>query len=249
MAIPFRKYSDTKRQKEVRDLLGPKHFQRKKWTHTLTRFIAEHYMSISITVLVVACAYTHVYYYNKLTVMTQQVDNLRSQIEAGLQMRQNVVFGLTAAVNRFIDHEQGLFTSAIETRADSFDVSENLKKVIQSAKEFSKDDFSPEALTKLIAVAEAYPQLVSSQPYNLLVSKIADVESQIYAKRNEYNDAVNLYNTRLSVFPANIVGRIMCFRLQLYFTWDNDPEWAFGTDPPSPGLTSKVISTKNNSKE
>ena len=227
MAIPFRKSAGAKRQEKVRVALGPEHFQKKRWLHLFGRFITEHYKVISITLLVVVCAYTNIYYYNKLIRMEQQIGNLRAQVKAGLQMRQNIVVGLTATVNRFITHEQGIFSSAIETRKDSMGISNDLKKLIQSAKEFSPDKLSPASLTKLMAVAENYPQLVSSQPYKVLVEKIGQVESQIYDKRIEYNNAVNVYNTRLSTFPANLIGRVMYFRLQPYFSWDDKPEWVF----------------------
>jgi len=231
MAIPFRKSAGAKRQEKVRIALGPEHFQKKRWLHLFSRFIAEHYLPISITVLVVVCAYTYIYYYNKLIRMEQQIENLRAQVEAGLQMRQNIVSGLTATVNRFITHEQGIFTSAMETRKNSMGVSNDLKKLIQSVEEFSPDKFSPAGLTKLMAVAENYPQLVSSQPYKVLVEKIGQVESQIYDKRIDYNNVVNVYNTRLSTFPVNIIGRILRFGIQPYFSWDNKAEWVFPVEP------------------
>ena len=227
MAIPFRKSADEKRQHKVRVVLGTENFQKKRWFHVLWRFIVAHYLSITITVVTVAFVYTHIYYYNRLITMEQQISNLRAQIEAGLQMRQNVVVGLTAAVNRFITHEQGIFSSAIETRKDSMTVSNDLKKLIESAKEFSPDQLNPAGLSRLMAVAENYPQLVSSQPYKVLVEKIAEVESQIYDKRIEYNNVVNVYNTRLSLFPVNIVGKILRFHILPYFSWDNNPEWVF----------------------
>jgi len=233
MAIPFRKSAGEKRQEKVRVVLGAENFQKKKWFHVLWRFIVAHYLSISITTLVVACVYTHIYYYNRLIKMEQQIGNLRADIGAGLQMRCNIVSGLTATVNRFISHEQGVFTSAMQTRKDSMGISNDLKKLIESAEELSPDKFSSAGLTKLMAVAENYPQLVSSQPYKVLVEKIGQVESQIYDKRIEYNNAVNVYNTCLSTFPVNIVGRILRFGIQPYFLWDEEAEWVFDGDNQS----------------
>ena len=227
MAIPFRKSASTRRQEQVRINLGPEHFQKKSWFHSLKRFIAEHFKAILITVSTVACAYMYIYYYNQLTIMRQQVGNMQSQIEAGLQMRRNVVSSLTATVNRFISHEGEVFTSAMETRKDSMSVSSDLKQLVESVNDLSKQQFSPASLSRLMAVAENYPQLVSSQPYNVLVTKIADVETQIYSKRVEYNDAVNAYNTRLSTFPVNIVGGMLRFHIHPYFKWEDKPEWIF----------------------
>ncbi|GAI82637.1 unnamed protein product [marine sediment metagenome] len=148
-------------------------------------------------------------------------------------MRQNIIPGLTAAVNQFINHERNVFLSAVKAREDSLSMSKDIEKLIQSLKEISGRDFPPNALSRFMAVAENYPRLVSSPPYQLLISQIADVENQIYNKRIEYNDAVNVYNTYLSTFPANMVGRPMRFRLQPYFSWENKPEWVFPANPDS----------------
>jgi len=230
MAIPFRKSAGAKRQEKVRVVLGSENFQKKRWFHLAGRFLVEHYLSITLTVSVIACAYAHVYYYNRLTIMKQQVYNLRAQVGAGLQMRQNIVVSLTAAVNRFINHEGEVFTSAMEARKNSMSVSSDLKKLVESVKDLSQKQFNPASLSRLMAVAENYPQLVSSQPYNVLVTQIADTENQIYQKRNGYNDAVNVYNTYLNTFPVNLFGRILRFKLMPYFSWDNKPEWTFESE-------------------
>ena len=227
MAIPFRKSAGTKRQEKVRVALGSEHFQKKRWLHSFGRLIADYYVLITITVLTVACIYAHIYFYNTLTVMKQQISNLGAQVEAGLQMRKNIVTGLTDVVKGFITHEEDIFTSAIETRKDSMTVSNDLKKLVESAKEISASDFSEAGLTRLMAVAENYPQLVSSQPYKELVIQIAKVESQIYDKRLQYSEKVNIYNTCLSTFPGNLIGRILRFKKQPYYSWDNKAEWMF----------------------
>ena len=256
MAIPFRKSSTEKRQEKVRVALGSEHFKKKRWLHSFGRFLADYYMPITITVLTMSCVYAHIYYYNTLTVMKQQVGNLSAQVEAGLQMRENIVTGLTDVVKGFITHEESIFTSAMETRKDSMATSNDLKKLVKSAKQFAGNDFSPVGLTRLMAVAENYPQLVSSQPYKELVVQIAKVESQIYDKRLQYSDVVNVYNTRLSTFPGNLIGRILRFRKQPYYSWGNEAEWVFEensqlAEPPakvkSEGI-GKKLETKADSK-
>ncbi|MFC1675490.1 LemA family protein [Planctomycetota bacterium] len=227
MAIPFRKSADAKRQEKVRVVLGSEHLRKKRWLHSFGRFIANYYVPILITAMTVACIYAHIYFYNTLTVMKQQTSNLSAQIEAGLQMRENIVTGLTDVVKGFITHEEGIFTSAMETRKDSMAVSNDLKKLIRTAKDFTGTQFNPASLTRLMAVAENYPQLVSSQPYKELVIQIAKVEGQIYDKRLQYSDKVNIYNTCLCTFPGNLIGRILRFRKQPYYSWENEAEWVF----------------------
>jgi LemA protein len=227
MAIPFTKSASEKRQEKVRVVLGSEHFQKKRWLHSFGKFIADYYMPLTITVLTMFCVYAHIYYYNILTVMKQQISNRYAQMGAGLQMRENIVTGLTDVVKGFIAHEDDIFTSAIETRKDSMTVSNDLKKLVESAKEFSPNQFNPAGLSRLMAVAENYPQLVSSQPYKILVERIGNVEGQIYEKRIEYNNVINVYNTCLNTFPGNIFGRILRFKEQPYYSWDNKAEWVF----------------------
>jgi len=256
MAIPFRKSSTEKRQEKVRVALGPEHFKKKRWLHSFGKFIADYYMPITITVLTMSCVYAHIYYYNRLTIMAQEVYNLQAQVNAGLQMRENIVTGLTDVVKGFITHEESVFTSAMETRKDSMTVSNDLKKLIGSAKQFAGNEFSSAGLGKLMAVAENYPQLVSSQPYKELVVQIAKVESQIYDKRLGYSEKVNIYNTYLSTFPGNLIGKILRFRKQPYYSWENEAEWVFEgksqlAEPPakveSEG-SGKKLETKADSK-
>jgi len=245
MPLAFKKDSKTKRKEQVRNILGSEQFQKKRWFHLLTQFVAEHYRIISITVAVVACIYTHIYYFNRLTTMTQQVSNLRAQIESGLQMRRNIVPALALVVHQFINHENNVFLSAVQAREKSLNASKEMDRLIQGLKPLTGEDISSKALSRFMAVAENYPQLVSSQSYQLLINQIAEVENQIYEKRIEYNDAVNVYNTRLSTFPVNIIGRAMRFGLQPYFSWENKPEWVFETDPQLPESPLKMQSQKS----
>ena len=178
-----------------------------------------------------------IYYFNALIVAKQQVENLRAQIEGAIQMRENIIPGLTMAVDRFIGHERGVFLSAIKAREDSLSGPKDTEDLVQALEEIKGSDFSPSDLSRFMAVAENYPTLVSSQSYQLLIDQIGDVENKIYEKRIEYNDAVNVYNTQLSTVPANLVGAIMRFRLEPYFEWDREPEWVFaGSEAGGPSL-------------
>jgi len=227
MQIPAIRNGNSKRREELRSILSVGRTRRKGRLHGLQRYVAAHFKMLLTVLVLVACVITHVYYFNILTTMRQQVSNLHAQLESGLQMRRNIVPSLTVAVNRFINYEKHVFLSAVESREKSLTMSEDLEKLVQSLKHFSGKSLSAGDLSRLMAVAENYPQLVSIQSYKLLLDQIADVENQIYSKRIEYSEAVNRYNTTLTRFPANAIGRIMGFRTQPYPTWDRKAEWAF----------------------
>jgi len=204
----------------------------------VTRFAVEHAKSIVTSLIVVSSVLVHVYYFNNLTVLEQQVTNTSARAETALQMRQNLVPALTMVVYQFINHEKNVFLSSVSSRAETFGASggkAELAKLAEGLKGLTGAEFSPAALSRLMAVAENYPQLVSSESYQLLISRISEVEREIYAKRVEYNDSVNEYNTRLSTFPVNLVGRVMGFRLKAYFEWDKTSEWAFVTQGDGQG--------------
>ena len=225
------KSAGTKRREELRDILDVKKNGRKTaYCHLLWKYVKERYRAILIAITLIVCFATGVYYFNNLIVMQQQVENLRAQIESALQMRQNTLPGLTIVVNRFIDHEKEVFLSAVEARENSLGAPKDTDVLARTLKQITGADLPVGNLTKLMAVAENYPSLVSNQSYQLLIGQITGVENQIYSKRLEYNDAVNNYNTYLCTFPANAIGGMMAFRVKPYFEWDNKPEWTFVAD-------------------
>ena len=223
--------SKANRKEKLQRILGSEQPNRKGRAHAVRRYVGQHLRILLAALLIALVAATHIYYFNVLTAMMQEVSSLRAQIESGLQMRQNIVPSLTAAVNRFMSYERGVFIAAVDSRENALSVSKDMDKLIESLKEISGRDVSPSDLSKFMAVAENYPQLVSIESYKLLIAQIADVENQLYNKRVEYNDTVRRYNTRLSTFPANLAGRMMGFGLEPYFAWDKKPEWAFPADP------------------
>lgn len=230
---------EARRRKELRDILGRGGaVDRNRRLPSLRKFVTDHYRAIAIVLAAASfLMLLHIYYFNALTAAKQQVKNLRAQIEGAIQMRENIIPGLTTAVDRFIGYEGGVFLSAIKARENSLGGSRSTEDLVQALKEIKGSDFSPNDLSRFMAVAENYPTLVSSQSYQLLIAQIGDVENKIYGKRIEYNDAVNVYNTGLSTVPANLLGTIMGFCLEPYFEWDGKPEWVFpGSEAGGPSL-------------
>ena len=223
----------TKRRDTLNGLLDLEVVHKNKRFDKFFKFFRERYKVILISAFVLYSAAIHIHYFNALTVMEQQVTNTKAQIESGLQMRQNLVPALTTVVYQFITHEKNVFLSAVKARENSLSASAGMDKLMGSLKELTGTEFSKSSLSRFMAVAENYPQLVSSGSYQLLIGRIAEVENQIFTKRLEYNNAVNQYNTRLCTFPVNMLGRVMGFRIEPYFTWTNKPEWVFVTNPES----------------
>jgi len=236
----------SKRERDVRRNLGLDQVLKQRKFEALRKYVFEHYKSLLTALILASVALTYAYYYNKFTMLEQKVQSLRSQVEGGLQMRENVIGSLAVAVSRFLNHEKGVFLSAVKARESSLDISKGADELLQSLKDISGKDVSPSDLSRLMAVAENYPGLVSSASYQLLISQIAEVENQIYKKRIEYNETVAPYNIAVSTFPGNAVAATMGFRVAPYFEWDKKAEWALTVDPKQDGPALRVESEQVN---
>jgi LemA protein len=157
-----------------------------------------------------------IYYYNIFVNLQQNILNIRGQIESSFQMRENLVPVLTSTVTNFVEHEDNVFTHTTETRADS----------VREAK-VDASGGNAGLLSKLLAIAEQYPDLKSSEPFQLLMSKIADAETTIWQKRIEYNNIVDRYNSIVTSFPGFAYAFLFGFRRESYFKWAGKPEWVF----------------------
>lgn len=240
--MPIFKRKKSMREDEIRELLDMDVVSKNKPLVKTKEFLRRYYKHIIIILFVGLVFIRNVYYFNVLTIMRQQVENIHAQIESARQMRQNLVPALTVVVYQFINHEKNVFLKAVEARENSLSGGGDAKELLDSLRQLTGADVSSSALAKFIAVAENYPQLVSNQSYQLLISQVSDVENQIYKKRIEYNEAVNNYNTRLSTFPVNIIGRCMGFYLKPYFQWENKAEWLFVASPDQGELPVSMVS-------
>jgi len=221
-----------KRRQEVKSILGTDKPHDNKGNAAGSRaYLRRHIFAILALCLLLLSLTAATYYFNRLAVLREQVRNLRADIRSAVQMRQNTIPGLVMAVNLFTVHESKLMLRTLQAREDSLKPPGEKDRLREALKEATGSDFSPESVSKFMAVAENYPQLLSSQSYQLLITNVAEVESQISQQRIQYNDAAQQYNRLLSTVPAVILGRLMGFGPEPYFEWDGKSEWDFVENP------------------
>ena len=80
------------------------------------------------------------------------------------------------------------------------------------------------ALKSLFAVAEAYPELKANTNFMQLQTELSDTESKIAFARQFYNDTVQSFNTKLELFPTNLVAGMLGFGMVDYFTLQGETE-------------------------
>ena len=173
--------------------------------------------------------------YNGLVKSQESVEAAWSQVENVYQRRADLIPNLVETVKGYAKHEQETLEGVIEARANATKVTidptnmtpEDLQKYQAAQGDVTN------ALSKLIAVAEAYPDLKANQNFLELQSQLEGTENRITVERNKFNEAAQTYNTKRRTFPTNIIAGIFGFGDKPYFQAqegaDKAPKVDFGT--------------------
>ena len=152
--------------------------------------------------------------YNNLVSLRQKVKNAWSQIEIQLQRRFDLIPNLVETVKGYMGHESNILTKVAELRT----AWANAKTVAEKS---NLDTQLSDTLKTIMAVSEAYPDLKANQNFINLQQELANTENKISYSRQFYNDIVTTYNTKIQVFPSNIVAGMFNFTQETLFEVDN----------------------------
>ena len=152
--------------------------------------------------------------YNNLVSLRQKVKNAWSQIEIQLQRRFDLIPNLVETVKGYMGHESNILTKVAELRT----AWANAKTVAEKS---NLDTQLSDTLKTIMAVSEAYPDLKANQNFISLKQELANTENKISYSRQFYNDIVTTYNTKIQVFPSNIVAGMFNFTQETLFEVDN----------------------------
>jgi LemA protein len=150
------------------------------------------------------------YAYNRLVRTRNRVDNAWSQIDVQLRRRYDLIPNLVEAVKGYASHEREVFDHVAEARAEA----ERAGTVGDQAQ---AENQLTRGLRRLIAVAEAYPQLKASENFLALQEELTATESKIAYARQFYNDQVAALNTYIQSFPSALVARLGNFPPRQFF--------------------------------
>ena len=158
--------------------------------------------------------------YNGLIQERNKVKNSWSQIDVQLKRRFDLIPNLVETVKGFAKQEKDIFMAFADARK-MFDqgVKDNsVKELAQAEQMLSK------GLGRLIAVAEAYPQLKSDTSFNNLMGTLKETEDKISYSRQFYNDSVLKFNNKVEVFPTNLIANMFNFKVFEFFKVDAEEE-------------------------
>ena len=184
--------------------------------------------TITLIILIAVAGYA-IYAYNGLVKARQMVEEAWSGIDVQLKKRADLIPNLIATVKGYAKHEQDTFDRVTELRAraqsiDSGDV----------AGRAQAEGLLGAALGKLMAVAEAYPELKANENFLELQRSLEKTESGIEMSRRYYNGSVRELNVMVESFPSNFGANTFKFIKAEYFELENPddravPQVSFGS--------------------
>ncbi len=152
--------------------------------------------------------------FNSLVRMRNVVREGWSGIDVQLRRRTDLVPNLVETVKGYAAHERGLFEEIAQKRAQSI-AADNVSGQAAAEKALQS------SLGRLMAVAEAYPELKANKNYLELQQQLAEIEDQLQMARRYYNGAVRNLNIGIQSFPGVLLARPFGFREEPFFELDD----------------------------
>jgi LemA protein len=174
---------------------------------------------IALAVIVVLLIFRGCKGYNNLVTMREQVNRDWANVENVYQRRADLIPNLVNTVKGYAAHEQETFTRVTEARSRATSVTidaanmteEDLKRFQALQGEVSS------ALSRLLAVAENYPDLKANQNFLELQAQLEGTENRIAVERRKFNETATSYNTAIKTFPTVIFAGWFGFKERPYF--------------------------------
>ncbi len=164
---------------------------------------------IIIIVLVLLLIY-FVATYNGLVTLRNKKDDQWAQIDVQLKRRADLIPNLVETVKGYAKHEKETLENVIKAR-NTFVTAQTPEDEMKASGELTT------ALNKLMALAEAYPDLKANENFVSLQNDLKDTEDKISYARQFYNDSVLKYNNKVQMIPSNIVAKISGFKEAKFF--------------------------------
>ncbi|EKD24024.1 MAG: LemA family protein [uncultured bacterium] len=153
--------------------------------------------------------------FNGLVRLRFRVREAWSDIEVQLKRRYDLIPNLIETVKGYMTHEKDVFEKVTQARAQSLSAKGHTEKGA------AESELSG-TLKTLFAVSENYPDLKANANFMELQRELSDTENKIQAARRFYNGNVMEYNTKIHVFPTNVIAKLFGFLIEEFFQLDND---------------------------
>jgi LemA protein len=166
--------------------------------------------------------------YNNLVQQDETVKNSWNRVQSDYQRRADLIPNLVNTVKGEANFEQTTLTNVINARASATQIKVDPNDLTpEKIQQFQAAQGQlSQSLGRLLAVAEAYPNLRANDAFRGLQAQLEGTENRIKTARNDFNDAVQTYNTKVRTFPTNIFAGMMGFKQRQGFAAEAGAEKA-----------------------
>lgn len=165
------------------------------------------YLIIGVIVLLVIYVLVT---YNRFVRMKNRVDEAFSTMDVYLKKRWDLIPNIVETVKGYTKHEKSTLSEVIKLRNGAYDNMSSDEK-IKANQQLSK------GITKIMALAEQYPDLKANENFKDLSTQLTKIEDEIANSRKYYNGTVREFNDKVQMFPSNIVANIFGYKAKVMF--------------------------------
>ena len=160
------------------------------------------YIIIAIVVIILIAIFVT---YNSFVQLNNKVKEAFATMDVYLKKRWDLIPNIVETVKGYAKHEKNTLKEVIELRNSTYDKMSNDEKITTN-EQLSK------GISKIMALAEAYPDLKASENFKDLSNQLAKIEDDIANSRKYYNGTVRIYNNKVEMFPSNIIAKIFGYK-------------------------------------
>jgi len=173
-----------------------------------------------VIAVVGALAFIVIGMYNSLIKLKNRVEEAWSDIDVQLKRRYDLIPNLVSTVKGYAKHEEGTLTKVTEARTAAM----NAQAQGDTKAQAQAENMLSSTLKSIFALSESYPDLKANTNFLELQRELSDTENKIQASRRFYNGNVRDFNTKLQVFPTNMIAGMLGFKERDFFEIEDAKE-------------------------
>lgn len=157
--------------------------------------------------------------YNGMVKMEETINTEWSNVENQYQRRSDLIPNLVNTVKGYASHEKETFQAVVDARTKATQMTISAEDLTpEKMQEFQKVQGEVgSALSRLLAITEAYPDLKANENFKELQAQLEGTENRISVERKKFNEAARSYNTAIRTFPRNLLAGMFGFDKRPYF--------------------------------
>lgn len=171
--------------------------------------------------IIVVLALIIIALYNGLIRLKNRVAEAYSDMDVQMKRRYDLIPNLVETVKGYATHEQETLNQVVAARSQAMNTDST-----DTTKKLEAENALSSTLKSIFALAESYPDLKANQNFLELQRELTDTEDKIMASRRFYNTNVRDFNTKLQVFPTNMIGNMLGFKAEKFFEVASEAEKA-----------------------